>query len=161
MLDHEMGAPPARRIETPHELGGCVVKPKRSNTSLFPGWGPKLLPAAIAIAGFWLTTSYALAADQAQACSAPDRAAGVLTSAIPDYPEIARMQGVAGSALVQVELAPSGRPEHAAIARSSGNEYLDREALRVVLASRFTPATSGCEALAGRYLYEVEFRNDR
>jgi outer membrane biosynthesis protein TonB len=110
MLDHDSGTPPARRIETPHELGGCVVKPKRSTTTLFPGWGPKLLAAAIAIGGFGLTTSHALAADQLPMCSAPDRPAAVLTSAIPDYPEIARLQGAAGSAIVQVEIAPSGRP---------------------------------------------------
>jgi periplasmic protein TonB len=160
MHEHDMETPVRRRIETPYELGGCVVKPKRS-ASLFQGWGPKLFAAAIAVAGFGLTTSHALAADQLPACSVPDRPAAVVTSAIPDYPEIARGQGAAGSALVQVEIAPSGRPANAAIARSSGNEYLDREALRVVLASRFTPAMSGCEPLAGQYLYEVEFRNDR
>ena len=161
MLDHETGAPTARRIETPHELAGCVVRSKRSFTTLFPGWGPKLLAGAIAIAALGLTTSYAWADQQLPTCSAPDQPAAVLTSAVPDYPEIARLQGAAGSALVQVEIAPSGVPQHVTIARSSGNEYLDREALRAVLASHFTPAMSDCTPSAARYLYEVEFRNDR
>lgn len=161
MRDHDTGQRPQRRIETPSEPRGCVIKPKRSINTLFPGWGPKLLAAMIALAGLGLTTSHALADDQTQACWAPDRPAAVLTSAIPDYPEMARLQRAEGTALVQVNIAASGRLENATIARSTGNEHLDREALRAVLASRFAPAVAGCQPIAGRYLYEVEFRNDR
>lgn len=42
MFDYDTGRHRAR-IETPSELGACIIKPKRSTSTLFPGWGPKLL----------------------------------------------------------------------------------------------------------------------
>ena len=90
-------------------------------------------------------------------CAVSDRDAAVLHPAPVDMPPIALLQGAEGTARVRVDLTAAGTVENTAIAASSGNRWLDAEAIRVAHASTFLPEIRGCEPVAGAYIYEVSF----
>ena len=75
-----------------------------------------------------------------------------------EWPSMADLTGAAGSAEVLVSIPNSvGAPLDAQIHASSGNRYLDAEALRVAHAARFSPALSNCRNAGGSYLMTVTF----
>ena len=90
-------------------------------------------------------------------CSAPDHLANLTMAYAPEYPTIAKNEGIAGSTLVHVDLARSGAVTRATVAKSSGFVALDREALSSVRASKYEPQTVSCLPVAGEYLVEVTF----
>lgn len=94
-------------------------------------------------------------AEQAQ-CRA-DAGAHIIRAYEADYPEIARMQGITGTAMVKVDLTATGDLANVSIEKSSGNPFLDDAALRAVRASRFAPEIDDCTNVAGSYLVEVDF----
>jgi protein TonB len=55
----------------------------------------------------------------------------------PVYPEIARSQGIQGTAIVLVTVGPNGRAISQIIGQSAGNRLLDAAALDAARASRF------------------------
>lgn len=64
------------------------------------------------------------------------------------YPLLARERGWAGVSEVQVEVSREGLPRQTLLARSSGHELLDREALDLM--ARAAAATAPPESLRGR-----------
>ena len=90
-------------------------------------------------------------------CSTPDHLANLKVAYDPEYPLIAKEQGIKGSALVHVGLARSGAVQSATIAKSSGSDILDREALASVRASKYEPETVSCQPVAGEYIVDVNF----
>ena len=64
------------------------------------------------------------------------------------YPLLARERGWAGVSEVQVEVSREGLPRQTLLARSSGHELLDREALELM--ARAAAATAPPESLRGR-----------
>jgi protein TonB len=64
------------------------------------------------------------------------------------YPLLARERGWSGTAEVRIDVSPEGKAGQVMIARSSGHEVLDREALHMM--SRAAAAASLPESLRGR-----------
>ncbi|MBI3141051.1 MAG: energy transducer TonB [Rhodocyclales bacterium] len=64
------------------------------------------------------------------------------------YPELARERGWEGTAEVRVDVSREGRPRQVLLARSSGHELLDREA--VAMLARAAAAAAVPESLRGR-----------
>jgi protein TonB len=64
------------------------------------------------------------------------------------YPPLARERGWSGTAEVRIDVSPEGKAGQVLIARSSGHEVLDREALHMM--SRAAAAASLPESLRGR-----------
>ncbi len=81
----------------------------------------------------------------------------LIEPAAPDYPDIARQQGAAGTTRVLLTIGIAGRVTSAAIERSSSNFALDRSAMKAAIQSLFKPAfcgdvaTVGDPAWTGRY----------
>ena len=109
---------------------------------------------AVALAA---ATIPALAAVPVQAYPA-DAGAHITRAYDADYPEIARMEGITGTAMVKVNLTASGHLADATIEHSSGNRFLDDAALRAVRASRFAPEVAEGNDVGGSYLVEVDFK---
>ena len=57
----------------------------------------------------------------------------------PTYPDIAREQGAAGTAIVLATVGPTGQVISVAIAQSTGNKLLDASAMTAARSSRFAP----------------------
>jgi protein TonB len=58
----------------------------------------------------------------------------------PDYPEQARLAGVAGTVVLRTQVLTSGYPGEITVFRSSGDTRLDESALSAVRKWRFVPA---------------------
>lgn len=75
----------------------------------------------------------------------------------PGYPMIARRRGWKGTVGVQLILLGDGHVGSASVARSSGYEVLDREAVNVARRSRFRlPRRDEAAPLQGRIEYRFE-----
>ncbi len=90
-------------------------------------------------------------------CSAPDHLANLKAPSPPEYPTIARNEGITGSTVVRISLGPSGDVRNATVARSSGFAALDREALASARISKYEPETVSCRPVAGDYFVNVTF----
>jgi len=77
----------------------------------------------------------------------------------PDVPAIVRemRSETVGTALVKVDLLPSGALANASIYKSTGNPYLDRAALTAIRLSGFRPEVRDCTEIGGSYLVTVAF----
>jgi len=152
------------RIDLPGDGLAGMVHPKRvTGTTLFRGWGPKLLAVAIALGALGLPASHALASEDptpSLSCTVSDRDATVVDQPTPEMPESAVAAEASGDVVVQVDLSAEGKVEKGTIVRSSHNFALDREAMRVVNETLFTPAIAGCQAIPSSYLYTVSFQPD-
>jgi TonB family protein len=91
---------------------------------------------------------------QAQTQSGPVNAADRIVdarmsyAATPDYPDMARDQGIRGTSVVLVTVDPSGSIVHMSIASSSGNGALDRAALVAARSSQYiAPKVDGKPAI--------------
>ena len=73
----------------------------------------------------------------------------------PEYPELAKQQGIQGTAVVMVTISASGALVSAKIYQSSGNPLLDNAALRAARASTFKPPS-----LQSDYLIDYVFQLD-
>jgi protein TonB len=91
------------------------------------------------------------------ACANPNVDANAINKVQPDYPEIARQQGVVGTTTVKVTLSATGTVSAVSVYKSAGNAALDQEALRAARQSTYTPEISNCEKVAGSYLFVAEF----
>ena len=75
------------------------------------------------------------------------------------YPEAAKAAGVEGKAFVQFVVKADGSISDVEIMRSSGNESLDAEALRVVKAMpKWSPGTQGGKPVNVQYTLPVQFK---
>ena len=81
-----------------------------------------------------------------------------VTQAItPDRPERAADIDAVGRVVVEVRLARDGSVAGASVHQSSGYASLDNAAVDAAAHARYAPASDGCEAIAGTYLYVVDF----
>jgi TonB family protein len=135
-----------------------LIQPRRNPGTLFRGWGPKLFALALVASSTTLPRSHASAADRNPASACPPARPAAMTDH-PDvaYPAIPQLMGLTGKTIVEVDLSSAGDVEAAAIAKYSGNEAMDREALRVAHTSHFQAATVNCQPAAGVYYVEVDF----
>ncbi len=78
------------------------------------------------------------------------------------YPEECRQDRVAGRVIVAITVRPDGTLSGFTIQRSSGNKYMDSEALRVArLMPAWTPAKDKKEGTEFKYMLNVSFRPGR
>ncbi len=91
-------------------------------------------------------------------CAHPDAAAAVLaTPSPPDIAPDARISGTSGTALVKVQLDPSGGVTDTSVTQTSGNSSLDLVAVAMARDARYTPALHDCKPIAGIYTFSVKF----
>jgi TonB family protein len=133
----------------------------RDRRVIFPGWGPRLFTTAIVAAGlaFAAIPGAGNAAEDA-ACPRADQPAAVISAAIPELPDTSSMTSYPSlpvSATIRVDLDASGGLLGSSVVQGTGNISLDREALRAVHSTRFSPEMQRCLARAGSYLYVVNF----
>jgi TonB family protein len=116
---------------------------------------PVLLATAQVIALSAMTITHASAATSS-VCHAQN--AGVIHAAQPDYPAIAEELGMTGDdTLVRVDLAADGSLQNASVLRTAGSAIFDQAALRATRQTEFRAERTGCEPVAGSYIYVVSF----
>jgi TonB family protein len=91
----------------------------------------------------------------AQACGNPNADARAESTVY--VPGIPGALGMSGTSVVKVSLNEKGDLISTSIFSSSGNRFLDDAALESARIARFAPEIRNCRAIAGTYLYEVEF----
>ncbi len=74
------------------------------------------------------------------------------------YPELQRRAGVQGTTIVRIVVSAEGEVTDAEVARSSGNDGLDRAAVEAVEGLRFVPGRQDGQAVRVRYMVPVAFR---
>lgn len=78
------------------------------------------------------------------------------------YPEECKSERQRGRVEVTITIAPDGKPHSATITKSSGNEYMDAEAMRVAkLMPKWTPAADSEEPRELKHTIFVNFRPGR
>ena len=90
----------------------------------------------------------------AAACANPTAEARVVTAAEPALPQGLKMGGTVN---VGVTIAPNGHVIRTTILRSSGNSRVDEAAVDAARHSTYSPKRVNCGAVAGSYLFHVEF----
>lgn len=100
-----------------------------------------------------------LAIGSGAVCLVPYTDAAIANAAQPDLPRIAKEQGISGAVVLEIRLSPSGTLVAAKIANSSGNPWLDREALASAAQSKYVSETQDCNAVGGTYLLTVDFNS--
>ncbi len=90
-------------------------------------------------------------------CAVPNADATTVNAADADYPDIARQQGVVGSAAVKVTLDATGHVTGADINKSAGNAALDQSAIKAARASTYKAEVVSCVPTAGSYIFRVDF----
>lgn len=90
-------------------------------------------------------------------CAVPNADATTVNAAEAEYPDIARQQGVVGTAAVKVTLDATGHIQAAEISKSAGNAALDQSAVKAARASTYSPEVVNCLKSPGSYLFRVEF----
>ena len=116
---------------------------------------PFLLSAAIMAA--LLSSPDYVASERPPQCAADDQLARVVRSVDPDYPAIAKLQGLAGTSKIRVDLTATGSVAGAYVVVSSGSSILDQAAIRTAKSIGYAPETRSCTALPGSYAVDVEF----
>jgi hypothetical protein len=95
-------------------------------------------------------------------CAQPDAPAQTIHAVAPIYPAMAGASGTAGRANILISLNADGDVQ---AAKSFGNTFGDRPgaddlvnaAILAAAASTYLPAVHECKAIAGRYVFVVEF----
>jgi protein TonB len=90
-------------------------------------------------------------------CIVHDEPARIVEAAAADYPPLAQMAGLHGTAVIRLDLTDTGHIAHASVMTSSGSDILDRAALEAVDATSYAPETQSCTPVAGTYAVEVDF----
>lgn len=88
----------------------------------------------------------------------PGVPAGYRHNQPPTYPSQARRRHQEGKVVLQVQVAPDGKPQRVTVATSSGYDTLDRAARDAVKRWRFRPARQGDKAVAGTVKVPIHFR---
>lgn len=91
--------------------------------------------------------------------SSGGRTAGVsvLYGPVPSYPEEARSQGWEGTVKIKVLISEQGTVKEVSLARSSGHDSMDQEALAVVQRWQFSPAFQDGKAMVAWVIVPVVF----
>jgi TonB family protein len=96
-------------------------------------------------------------AAQETSCRTDYRPARAVNAASLDYPKLARIQGISGTALVEIELDQTGAVVESTIYKSSGSPTLDAAALSAANRTKYSPLIFHCEAVGGTYLFKAVF----
>ncbi len=91
------------------------------------------------------------------ACAAPFVSAAVTAAAAAELPAIAAGQHVTGITEVRIVLDRGGRLTAQAVLASSGNGWLDREALAAARQSSYRAEIRECAPVGGAYALIVDF----
>jgi protein TonB len=75
----------------------------------------------------------------------------------PEYPPRCRRMGIEGVVRVRALVGENGRPRQVSVARSSGDEALDRAAVEAVRQWRFEPARRGGQAVSAWAAVPIKF----
>lgn len=131
-----------------------IAAPRRLPGTLFQGWGPKLMAAALLVGALAFAEKPARAESAIAYAACANHGAELISS-----PSFSNPSGIddAGVALVRINLSASGAIQQLTLAQSSGNPLLDIEAMHVVRTSRFSGATIDCKPAGETVLYRVEF----
>jgi protein TonB len=114
-----------------------------------------LLPAAITAA--LLSNPAAMASAHPASCTVAYQPARIVQSGKPEYPAIARLDGLAGTTRIRVDLGETGSVLNTYVTVSSGSSVLDQAAIRTAKSMVYAPETRSCAGTAGSYAVEVEF----
>ena len=90
-------------------------------------------------------------------CANPNADANATNPVTPDYPEIAKAQGVEGTTQIAVALDASGNVLSATVHKSAGNAALDNAAISAAKQSKYSPEVVNCVKTAGTYLFRADF----
>jgi protein TonB len=90
-------------------------------------------------------------------CPNPNMEATVTNQVDPDYPDMARQQGIEGTTQVKVSLDATGAITGATVYKSAGNIQLDNAAIAAAKASKYAPEIVNCVKTAGSYLFRADF----
>ena len=91
-------------------------------------------------------------------CANPNADAAIKGSPVePDYPEIAKEQGLTGTTLVKVSLDASGAVVSATVNKSAGSPALDNAAIAAAKATSYVAETVNCVKTAGSYIFRADF----
>jgi periplasmic protein TonB len=144
--------PPPRPLHTPSTLPKSSSKPtSRNGPGAGQGGAAPATPAPV-------VATAAPTATTASGCSQPNaNAAVVATPSPPDIAPDARAEGTSGTALVHVELDPSGTVTRTSVTQSSGNSSLDLVAVGMARESHYSPALHDCKPIAAAYDFSVKF----
>ena len=74
-----------------------------------------------------------------------------------DYPEMARMMQLTGTPVIRVVIDEAGSLQNAAVLMSSGNKWLDAEAIRAARVARYVSATERCRPVPSVAKLRVDF----
>jgi TonB family protein len=127
---------------------------KRLPNTVFQGWGPQLMVAALAVAS--ALAPRPATANVVAVASCEDHGARLISSPAVSTPDEAP---AAGEAILRVDLSAAGQIRKLTIAQSTGNALLDLEAMRVARESRYAAAFVDCKPAADDVLYRVSFSN--
>ncbi len=112
------------------------------------------LPVALIAA--LLPDSHVAAAPSHLSCPL-DHTAQIVRAEAPEYPTLAKLEGLTGMATIRVDLSETGRVEGVSVVRSAGSAILDRAALQVAKSIAYAPETKSCDTKRGSYAVEVEY----
>lgn len=87
----------------------------------------------------------------------PRAGADYLNNPAPVYPEVAMDRGWEGKVLMKVHVLASGKPDNVSVAKSSGKDLLDDEAVRTVKQWSFVPAMRGTTPVDGWVTVPISF----
>ena len=93
------------------------------------------------------------------ACSDPNVEAKTLVAIAPDSSSGDIGAGTNVTAMVKVDLDANGRVLGVSMYASTGSLELDQAAMRAARESSYAPEMRDCRAVAGSYLFKVEFSN--
>lgn len=95
---------------------------------------------------------------QRPSCAVPNADAATKGEPVqPDYPDIARQQGLAGTTQVKVALDAKGNVTDVSVYKSAGAAVLDQAALKAARQTAYTPEIVDCVPTGGVYLFRADF----
>jgi TonB family protein len=127
---------------------------KRLPNTVFQGWGPQLMVAALAVAS--VLAPRPATANVVAVSSCENHGARLISSPAVSTPDEAP---AGGEAIVRVGLSAAAQILNITIAQSTGDARLDIEAIRVARESRYAAAFIDCKPAADDVLYRVSFPN--
>jgi periplasmic protein TonB len=154
-LNRKMPTPPPPKPQPVHTLAPAPPRPK---TPVAAAHGPAGGGRGVATVAPAKPTPAPAPTPSPAGCAHPNAAAAVV--ATPPPPEIApdaRVSGTSGTALVKVQLDPSGTVTDTSVSQTSGNSSLDLVAVAMAHDARYAPALHDCKPIAGIYTFSVKF----
>jgi periplasmic protein TonB len=112
---------------------------------------------SLAVTAAFLSNPTAGTPAHAASCTVDHSPAAIARNVIPDYPEFQRQQGITGTSVIRVDLSETGSVLGSYVARSSGNDILDRAAVKAAKSMEYVPETNDCKGISGSYAVEVIF----